>query len=524
MSTRLTLGDIEVAKHKVLRRGIHTLTYRGMVLSFIAELTKLNAYVLSFQEIINECNKNDWLKIDFEYKNESDFYKIFCSKKMYIEREPQSYYFLIRNAVLKKIKEIENRLNELYALRAKAKGKIPTIKNIENYNENYSLITFYIEKNKKALNEIKLFLINGIDGKAISKCIERPFSSPLHDFAFFVPLFPHQNSWLDLTARSILMHRYGDLDVQTANTIFELYDKYLENKSVEYAEIPLAFLEGRNKFDELLTLCKTHPLLDRRMVLIRKCISLYKRKEYSLVVILIPTLIEGLINDVCMMYELKKEDIYQRGFTKKINFIQSRHRSRDFGRSLYSLDYFRYFFPSIRNHMAHGWVEKSKEMEVLSGHLMLDLISACEVVIKADYKMNIHVDSLNKLSNFDGSDTNLIDVYMTFLGNELLGFPCHAFYKKNKLIKRLKSLYLEEKFKITIVSSITSDDLKFKKLCRSVTDIQKIALKNNFSKHYEASKKLLENMRLVFKDKKAAQAAKVAEFRKKINGGNAGDN
>ena len=171
MKKNSIISKIYTAKHNTLNRDINLLTYKGMTLSFINEFAGFNAFQANFQELINECNRHPFLEIDYDYSSEDEFYKIFCNKKLDLSAEPSQKYFDIRNNTLRRIKNIEDRLDKLYALRANAKGKIPTIKNIENYNENYSLISFYIDKNKKVLNDMNSLLVHEIDKIAISKCI-----------------------------------------------------------------------------------------------------------------------------------------------------------------------------------------------------------------------------------------------------------------------------------------------------------------------------------------------------------------
>lgn len=421
----------------------------------------------------------------------------------------------IADAILT-INTIEKRIVYLEKLLKKQNRNNSCIKDIEDYKNSYSLVSFYIDKNIKAIEEINCFIekniFNGIHNNDMAE--ELTYSIQYNLKTVSNIKYKYYIGYM-LSAQSILLHRYTELTPEQAKYVFTWYEEYIDNESDTYIQCPYYYIKLYNKFEWLYNKCDEHHILNKNKFLIDKCITLYNNKEFFMVSIIVPILIEGIINDVCSMYDEDKQKIYKSGLSEKIDFIIKKQKKDDYQHYIFSLEYFRYFFPSIRNHMAHGWGNNSKEIEVLAGHLMLDLIAVGELVLKANYKMNIHLERLNSISKCK-LDKNSIINYLQFIDEELKGISCDDFYCKNAIIKKLMDFYISNEFKKLVISYITSDKSYFESLCHLLSSILSLSKMQKLQHYTLSSLSILNGIRRRFKYETKRSHELIEKIRNKL--------
>ncbi len=136
----------------------------------------------------------------------------------------------------------------------------------------------------------------------------------------------------------------------------------------------------------------SHHVLAERSNTLMHLVKLYGKKEWFAFSNLTILQIEGLLTDLCLMFEFDKNKRKQ---------LESKMARTGLGFKLdllrdsigYELDYeyFRFRFRVLRNRVAHGRLTDT-EIEIMAGILLIDLYKVCECTRSLDVPMNRRIN------------------------------------------------------------------------------------------------------------------------------------
>lgn len=151
-------------------------------------------------------------------------------------------------------------------------------------------------------------------------------------------------------------------------------------------------IENENYVHSLLEKIGSHHVLAERSNTLMRLLKLYEKKEWFAFSNLTILQIEGLLTDLCLMFEHD---------TNKRNQLEKRLTREGMGFKLdllrdsmgYELDYeyFRFRFRVLRNRVAHGRLTDT-EIETMAGILLIDLYKVCECTLSLDVPMNRRIN------------------------------------------------------------------------------------------------------------------------------------
>jgi hypothetical protein len=306
---------------------------------------------------------------------------------------------------------------------------------------------------------------------------------------------PFMDWFLELNSFSILAHRYAYLDVPGARVVCQAYDDFIGGRSDVYRQMLRKYIDDTKILSKIKKSSLSHHVLCEKIELISRSVSLYKNGDNLLLAVIIPTLVEGLLNGVCIMYNEDIGSLYKHGLATKIEIINSRH-SNTIDNFIHSLDYFRYLFPMLRNHIAHGWIGNLKNIDVLAGHLILDLYAVCELVKNANYPMNVLTNRINALAkkqiiSFEYKD--LIEL-LAQVKIEICGSHYPAIYKLEYKRDKILGYFFSKTIANKIIQFSSGSETKFNEMIRLLSELSRAAKHNSAKGYFDLANKIKKRL------------------------------
>ncbi|MFY0481161.1 hypothetical protein ACI6PS_01035 [Flavobacterium sp. PLA-1-15] len=362
---------------------------------FLKEFLDINPFQVDFDELTKKYleninfttpktikNRSNKIFEDFFEKkdkelsiavtNKEDFHKYICKKYLEIVREPKSELLETYTNTINDLKTIDDTLNDISIKR----DKIIRDNKAEEIQEKLPILHYYKELNEIAKEEVIHFLKYDIRNFALDNSIEHFFT---HNFFGKTPYNYNWNPQAYLPQRpNDLANKFGELPYSHFLKLKEKYD--LEDKT-EFNEY-LANYINENEIIFLINdlLDKNHILYERKEI-IQEALNIYENGKKIMFANAVPTIIEGIFHDLCLVCGGSDNELLSEGFQEKLNRLK-----KIFSWELH-YEYYSFKFRIIRNKVAHGRLTIN-EINQLSDMLILDLYQVAQLVSSTKLKLN----------------------------------------------------------------------------------------------------------------------------------------
>ena len=176
-------------------------------------------------------------------------------------------------------------------------------------------------------------------------------------------------------------------------------------------------------------------MLNERKDIISAVIRSYKTGNEIIFANALPSIIEGIIHDLCLLIGEDENKLLREGLKYKLDKLLN-----VFDYELY-YEYYCFQFRLFRNKVAHGGL-KTIEVKELINLLLLDLHQICKLVFSTKLKLNQKMAVINKL-NDPLSRTNFKDVLKYIL---LIEIDVPSFYKLESQIAEIEKTISSNEF------------------------------------------------------------------------------
>jgi hypothetical protein len=379
----------------------------------------------SEHELIKSFREERNNEISTVVKNESEFHKYICKTYFDIIKEPKEELldaFVKASEDIKEIDEtladIQNKIDEIY------KNNDST-----EIQEKKPILYYYQEHNEKAKAEILIFIKNEIKDYSLSNCYDNSLLSGL------MMRTPYSYKWNPKSYKprypNDLENKFGELPYPA---FVDLCKKYKEDKSAFYS-----FLAKHISDEEIVfstnQLVQHHHILDSRKEIIYETLNIYQHGAKIMFAVAVPTIIEGILHDLCLLVGEKENDLLKEGFQYKLDKLQSH-----FGWELY-YEYYSFRFRLFRNKVSHGRLTKV-DVDQLADLLLLDLYQVFKLVQSDKLHLNqkrFVIDELNK--NLSKPDFKYLMQYLLLDKTEI-----PPFYGLDRQIEEVEKLIVGNDF------------------------------------------------------------------------------
>jgi len=366
--------------------------------------------------------KEEVLKSDIP-DDEEQFYEYICRKYFFLKREPRVELMnLYRQAtedlrsVDETLKYINDKLEEI-TKRNKA-GEI---------QEKKPILYHYQRLNEKAKSQIYDFMLYEIEEYALSSSYDM--------LAFSFDRVPYNYRWnpdgYKPAIPNDLMNKFGDLPFPKFRELVKLYK---EDKVAFFSYLD-QFIQQQNIVNDIRYLLTKHHLFEKRSDVILEALSTYETGAKIMFANAVPTIIEGIFHDLCLLSGDTEDNLLQQGFQYKLDFLQP-----VLSWELY-YEYYAFRFRIFRNKVAHGRLEKS-DVDELADLLLLDLHHVIKMAFSKKLALNKKLSLIDKLSqSIESPDYKYLIKYILQSKYEVPDY-----YGLNDTINAIEALKHQEDF------------------------------------------------------------------------------
>lgn len=370
-------------------------------------------------ELMKSFREEQKQKIQRATENEIEFHKYICKSYFDLIKEPKEELLSAFVKATGDLKEID----ETLAFIKDSLDEIHKRNQADEIQEKNPILYYYQEHNEKAKAEILTFIKDEIRDFALSNSYENTFINS------WLRRSPYNYNW---NPKSYKPRYPNDLENKMWQILvpdyMDLCDKYKNDKPAFYSFLT-QYIADKEIVFSMRELVQNHHILDKRKEIINETLNTYEHGAKIMFASAVPTIVEGIFHDLCLLIGEKENDLLQKGFQYKLDKLQN-----VFGFELY-YEYYAFRFRLFRNKVAHGRLT-TKDVDELADLLLLDLYQVCDLV-KSD-KLNLNhkrfvIDELNK--NISKPDFNFLMQYLLLSKIEI-----PPFYKLELQIAEIEKL------------------------------------------------------------------------------------
>lgn len=429
--SKTPLADI---KYEEISKAIKKLKDAGILFSgsmmqiskaFLIQLLDVNPYKCSFEELRTEYIVSSGDEETEVPSTESAFHDFIAKRYLDLEVEPRSELLDQYESTVSHLREIDDNLFNI----KKQLDEITKRNNPSEIQEKKPILYYYEEHNLLAKEELMQFLKEDIKHFALGKCYDRHWSSWAH---YGIPYsYSFNREGYKPKEPDDLVNKFGALPYDEFKNLHRLYK----------TDKPLFYIYLANHIrDHEIVFCIGELLDDNHVLhpkkeLIREALSIYSSGNKIMFANAIPTIIEGILHDLCLEVGVPERDLLTEGFQYKLNKLNP-----ILGLDLH-YEYYSFRFRLFRNKVAHGRLTKADSDE-LADLLLLDLFDACKIPRSMKLKVNqkrFVTEELNK----EIAKPNWNDL-IQYIFLENVAIP--EFYHLDDKIARVEGLITEQLF------------------------------------------------------------------------------
>lgn len=438
----VTVGEISEVFNEIMKDGLlFRCNFNQISQHFLSRFLKVNPFSVDFITLkeayltnigFQEKQKSDDLhnifikkSEDIEDKNEREFHKYICKTYFGLIKEPKEELLSAFINASRDIKEIDETLKNI-------QEKLDTISknNINSeIQEKKTILNYYQRHNIKAKDEILEFIKNDINDFALMNSYDNSMFSGLLDK---IPYNYRWNpKWYKPKYPNDLENKFRESVIADFQKLLRMYQ---DDKSSFY-EYLQNYIRDEEIVFSIKDLIDKHHLLDVRKEIILEAVSTYEHGAKIMFANVVPTIIEGILHDLCLIVGENENELQHKGFQAKLDKLQD-----VFGYELY-YEYFSFRFRLFRNKVAHGQLTKD-DVDELGDLLLLDLYEIFKLVLSLKLKFNqkrFVIDILNK-TLFEPDYKYVLE----YLLLDQIDIP--SFYKLDKHIAEVEKIILSNEF------------------------------------------------------------------------------
>ncbi len=443
----VTAGDVSAIFGKLKNNGsLFRYDFSQISKYLLKEFLPLNPFTVDFDILVQsflehiefdkeEDQHEEELFKDFRRKEreellnativENDFHRYVCKKYFDLTKLPKDELLEAYEKAVSDLKEIDETLNDI-----KIKLDTITLKNdTTEIQEKKPILYYYQAHNEKAKTSILSFIKDDIKNYALTNCYGNSI------WGAMMMHIPYNYSWNPDSYKprypNDLANKFGELPYPK---FVEVYKQYNEDKP-EFYKFLSKYIEEEEIVLSIINLIDYHHLLHTRKEILLETLKIYQSGSKIMFATAVPTIIEGVFHDLCVLIGEKENDLLSQGFQHKLDRLQE-----CLGLELH-FEYYSFRFRLFRNKVSHGRLTK-KDVDELADLLLLDLNQVCKLVSTDKLDLNhkrFVVDELNK--NLLKPDYKYLMQYILLDKTEI-----PAFYGLEKQVEEVEKLIIGDEF------------------------------------------------------------------------------
>lgn len=442
------MGEITAVFNRFVKsESIFNFSFEQLAKHFLIEFLDINPFQVSFQELVKEyltnikyeeSKKSEAKKklnemfgnVDEELEkallSESLFYEYICKKYLEIIKEPRTELLDLFMKASDDLRIIDETLNDIHIQRE----KIVKDNTAQDVQEKLPILFYYKELNEKAKEEILYFIKNDIKNFALENSMDTflrqyfflrsPYNFNAHHKAY-KPQYPND-----------LANKFGDLPLPTFRDVNE---KYKNIDKTDFNKYLSDFIKQRKIVRQITDLVDKNHILFERKEIIKEALDIYENGQKIMFANAVPTIIEGIFHDLCIVCGESNNDLLFFGFQEKLNRLK-----KILSWELH-YEYYSFKFRIIRNTVAHGRLAV-EEINQLSDLLLLDLYQVSQLVSSNRIKLNKKINNIKQFS-MKAKEVDFEKIIKYILLDEV---EVPKFYKLNLSIKKIESVITSQEF------------------------------------------------------------------------------
>lgn len=317
-----------------------------------------------FDEMVIDQNN----KLEEAEKDEEMFYRFVCKEYLYISELPKDILLHYYNEASKDLGTIEETFKKIDA-------RLEVIKKEGNkltIQDECPILYYYQKHNKHAQKIIIKFLINEIKGFVLRKQALRDFS-----FSTFMTPYHYYKEAYEPRRPNVLDNKFLNLVVPEHNRLKKLLkdDKEGFNKEAK------KYIEDERVIFRLRDTINHNHIFNNRKEFINEALDLYENGKLILFVNSIPSFIEGVFHDVCLLFGHSENELQGDSFQAKLDKLQEH-----LGWELH-YEYYSFSFRLLRNKISHGRLTTADVTEY-ADLLLLDMEHMFSMVNSMEIPLN----------------------------------------------------------------------------------------------------------------------------------------
>jgi hypothetical protein len=466
----MCFGDIEKFISKLPLYDINSLSYNRIGNLFVwyylfhlynQNIIKKIYYIILFllgrsKSKINIIKKIAKMELDeiIDYTSLDECYKYLSKEFLMLKKEPSHVYQNIKNRGKVDIEELEKRIADYKMKQAKLLDDNSKKKDEINY-ERY-LLQHFINRNKEALAEIKVFFELKVKGWCISKSI--------NDFGMELFEIPYNYAWwpsrFTIQEEYKFFNKFQELPFHEFKRIVAEY-KIDKNSIYINADV---FIEEHKIINKCKSLLSYNHILYQRKSVIEKIISFYNVDNFTFCNLIYPQ-IEGLFYEYCKYIGYTDDSLFSSSISDKAKFLFENKLITQ-----YDFEYYAYLFPIARNRLAHG-IEYELEFSEMAKMLLLDFFHTLNISLSNKFDFNYIIKTIENVEREKSFE--YINNYCLIIGKKL-----NNYYELDKRTDKIKNevdwiSHLEElsdkclNWDICAIAKIISINLKQKSIMQN---------------------------------------------------------
>jgi hypothetical protein len=334
---------------------------------------------------MDEIQRKRIQDIENACRSESDFYKFICKEYLHLNNEPKDELLTAYTEARKDIIEIDNNIENIQNLIETIKKNNVTIEK----QEKIPILEYYKKHNEQAKEDVYDFLKNKIEKYALYRSYENSLSS---GFLRIANNLKYQYSWKRKAYKphypDDLINKFGELLVPEYRSLSEIY----HNNKKEFRNYLTKYISDNQIIQSIKDLLYRHYILNIREDIVLEALNIYQNGAKIMFANAIPTIIEGIFHDLCILIGEDDNQLLNNGFQYKLEKLKN-----ILGHEM-CYEYYAFRFRLFRNKVAHGRMTKT-DVEKMSDLLLLDLYHICKLVFSSKIELNKKLSLIEKINN-----------------------------------------------------------------------------------------------------------------------------
>ncbi|MGV3460239.1 MAG: hypothetical protein ACO1N9_07275 [Flavobacterium sp.] len=360
--------------------------------------------------------------------SEVSFHRYICKVYLDLAKEPRIELLEAYEKAVADLTEIDETLDDI---QEKLDG-ITKRNNSTEIQEKKPILYYYQAHNENAKKAILTFIKNDIRDYALTNSYNNSLWGSL------MMRVPYNYSWNPKSYKprypNDLQNKLGEFAYRK---FLDIYKQYKEDKPGFYAFLT-KYIADENIVFSIGDLLHHHHILDGRKEIIEETLDIYQTGSKIMFATAVPSIIEGIFHDLCILVGEKENDLLREGFQYKLDKLHE-HLGLDL-----HYEYYAFRFRLFRYKVSHGRLTKEDVAE-LADLLLLDLYQVCKLVstdkldlnhkrfvvyelnkdlVKPDYKYLMRYILLDKteIPVFYGLEKQIEEVEKLIVGQEFWSF------------------------------------------------------------------------------------------------------